>query len=223
MYSRSRTYRDHFDRNGWSSYRGDHHFMDDGNFNSIRRDRYTFRREPDEGYRRTRDRFEDPYSMPRQRTGVNHLGRNSYARDDIDHSERRRARRHSDVDHLTSGFADLNMGAGHSHRSRPLRRVSRRNEDVPAPEPPLFSPRNVDYHLNRAYRDHNTAEDNYNDAYQYIHGRQPAHGRQPPERSHRDPENRRSDYEGGRLRFGTDWSLQCDPGQSFRDRFRHWF
>lgn len=215
----SRTFRGHPEWNGRASHPGDHRYLNDQDFNSAQGLRNMSRRERNEVYRRAQGRLSDPYSTQRQRTGLNATMGNVHAANDAERRDRRRGHRYSNVDDLTRDVAGMNFGSGRSRRTHTDRRNIRWHDQAmpEAPEAPRVLPRNGEYYLDRASRPSNSYQDNYNDAYQYMHGERP--------RRHTATATRHNprEYAHLNLRFAVDNTRHHDPSDSFYDRVRRWF
>lgn len=197
-----------------SSYPQDRRFVDDQDFNSARGLGKMSRREREEVWRRAQVRINGPYPMPRQRSGPYATMGNFHAAED---ARDRRRRRNTGVDEVSEHMARMGLGGREPHDRRSGRGV-RWGDQYAAPEPPrIMHRRDVEYALNRAYRRQNSYQDNYNDAYQYMYGRQPSR-RTAPVGGRHDPR----EYAGLNLRFGLNGGRNHDPATSRWDRFRNW-
>lgn len=210
----SHSYRDYTERNCHSSRRSNRF---DRTFSSTRDTRDIPRYEREYVYHQRQGGFGDPYGTERRRSGRHAPIGHMYAADNSERRHRHSGRRQSNVDDLTYGSEGLNMSNGHSRSGRD-RNVHRHDDYMPeAPAAPRNWPRNGEYYLDRALRPHNSARDNYNDAYQYMHGERPH--RHSTSNTRHDPR----EYAGLNLRFGVDNTKHHDPSDTFRDRIRRWF
>lgn len=211
----SRSTRRYSQWDGRSAYPQDRRFVDDQDFNSARGLGNMSRCEREEVWRRAQARINDPYSMPRQRSGAYATMGNFHAAEDV-HDRRRR--RNTGVDEVSEHMARIGLG-GREPRDRHSGRGIRWVDQSPAPEPPrIMHPRDVEYALNRAYRHQHSYHDNYNDAYQYMYGRQPGH-RTAPDGGRHNPR----EYADLIPRFGLNGRRNRDPATSRWDRFRNWW
>ncbi|KAF3051166.1 hypothetical protein E8E11_010659 [Didymella keratinophila] len=217
--SRSSHRYSHWD--GRSSYPRDHRFVSNQDFNSARGLGNMSHCEREEVWRRAQARINDSHFMPRQRSGAYATMSNFYA---VEDARNRHRRRNTGVDEVTDYMARMGLGGRESrdHLSGRDRRSSRNvywQDQYAAPEPPRMHPRNAEYYLDRAYRPQNTYQDNYDDAFRYLYGRQPDHRRTAPVGGRHDPR----EYAGLDLRFGLNGGRNREPATSRWDRMRNWF
>ncbi|KAF1925639.1 uncharacterized protein M421DRAFT_234330 [Didymella exigua CBS 183.55] len=199
-----------------SAYPQDRRFINDNDFNSAAGLHNMSRREREEVWRRAQARVNDPYSMPCQRSGAYATMGNIHAVEDA----RGRRRRNTGVDEVANQMSRTNMGNCGSRGRRSGYNVHWVDQFA-APEPPRTHPRNAEYYLDRACRPRNTWCHNYNDANQYMNGRNPGR-RTAPADGRRDRHDPRT-YAGLNLRSGLNGDRNRDPTTSRWDRMRNWF
>ncbi|KAG9196811.1 hypothetical protein G6514_004067 [Epicoccum nigrum] len=134
----------------------------------------------------------------------------------------RRRRHNTGVDEVTDYEAHMDLGGRESRSREPRDHRSGREvywqDQYTAPDPPQMHSINAEYCFNRASRPHNSYQDNYDDAYQYMHGRRPGHPRTVPVDGHHDPR----EYAGPILRFGLNGRRNRDLATSCWDKMRNW-
>lgn len=205
----SRSFRSHPDWNGQSSHPSTRHSMNGPDLYSDRRNMSA--RERGDAQHRAHGRVHGTNVTPRERSNLNAARDNAYGANQTD----RRNRDYTEP---------------HSRTRRSSRRVYFHDELPAAPEPPRPTRLNSSYgrYADPARADQRNShwEDNYHDAYQWIHGDRPRRGPIPHSTLPvRNAANSRHyfRYEAPELRFGTSTSRRIDPSDSRAYRWRSAF